>query len=403
MPRIIRTTLCLLALSALAPVAAGSAPATASHGARPAAAAHPIVGIGDDKTDMFRDPKFLALGVRYVRYDVPWDALTDPPLKARETAWLDDAHRLGLTVLVTIDHSDKVRYVYRYETVHHHRKRVRVAISQTRVLPTVSQYLAQFRAFRARFPWVTEFITWDETNYYGEATYDREALVAQYWKGMEAACSKCVILAAEFLDTPKHEAVPMTTWAEQFIKDAGRQPQYWALNNYEDANHLQTYRTESLLKAVKGDIWLAETGGIVARPLTKNPGFPQNAAHAALADHYLLYNIAALSPRIQRIYFYEWDATSPRNTWDTALVSWTGAIREGYVVVAKALSAWGTRPKCTISRLPPTCTGLGGGSSGSTGATGTTGVTGATGATGSTGATGATGSTGSTGATGSTG
>jgi hypothetical protein len=278
-----------------------------------------------------------------------------------------------------------------------HRKRV--AHSLSRVLPTLAQYMKQFKAYRARFPWVTEFVTWDETNYYGEATYDKEALVVSWWKGMQAACSKCTILAAEFLDTAKHEAVPMATWARIFVKDAGRQPKYWGLNNYEDANHLQTYRTKQLLSAVSGDIWLAETGGLVARPFTPNPGFPQNAAHAALADHYLIYKIGALSPRIQRIYFYEWDARTPHDNWDTAIISSYGTPRESYVVIAKALYSWGIHPNCTISRLPPTCTGLGGGAKGSTGSTGTTGSTGSTG---STGATGATGSTGATGVTGST-
>ena len=71
-----------------------------------------------------------------------------------------------------------------------------------------------------------------------------------------------------------------------------------------------------------GNIWLAETGGIVNRHNgTKDPGFPQNAAHAAIVDHYLLDTIGSLSPRMQRIYFYEWDAKTPRDSWDTALIS----------------------------------------------------------------------------------
>jgi hypothetical protein len=401
MRRIVPTLLCLVALGAVLPAATLSASATHS---RHANAFHPSIGIGDDKLDLFSDPKFLALGIKEVRYDVSWDALTVPSQRAATTKWLKAAHSRGLGVLLTIDHSKRV--IYKTETVHGHRKRV--AFSQSRILPTVSQYLAQFRAFRARFPWVTDFVTWDETNYFGEATYNKEALVAQYWKGMEAACSKCTILAAEFLDTDTHEAIPMTTWARSFIKSAGRQPAYWGLNNYEDANHLQTVRTKALLGAVRGDIWLAETGGIVNRPFTKHPGFPQNAAHAALADQFLIQKVGALSPRIQRIYFYEWDARTARDNWDTAIISSTGATRESYVIIAKTLLGWGVRPKCAISRIPPTCTGIGGGGkavrpTGGTGATGSTGGTGATGSTGASGSTGVTGSTGSTGSTGVTG
>ena len=394
MRRIFPTLVCLLALGAVLPVATLSASAPHS---RPAGSFHPSIGIGDDKLDLFSDPKFLALGIREVRYDVSWDALTVSGQRVATTKWLKAAHARGLSVLLTIDHSKRV--VYKTQTVHGHRKRI--AISQSRILPTVSQYLAQFRAFRSRFPWVTAYVTWDETNYYGEATYDKEALVAQYWKGMEAACRKCTILAAEFLDTDTHEAVPMTTWARTFIKYAGRQPAYWGLNNYEDANHLQTVRTKALLDAVHGNIWLAETGGIVNRPFTKHPGFPQNAAHAALADQFLIQRIGALSPRIQRVYFYEWDARTGTDNWDTALISATGATRESYVIVARTLYSWGIRPRCTISRIPPTCTGLGGGGK-AVGSNGGTGATGGTGSTGSTGATGSTGSSGSTGPTGST-
>ena len=397
MLRIIRLLACLLVLGAIVPAATLFARASHPHAA---ASVHPAIGIGDDKLDLFSDPKFLALGIHDVRYDVSWDALTDPTQRRNTTRWLDAAHARGLDVLLTIDHSKRV--IWKRETVKGHRKHV--AISQSRILPTVAQYLAQFRAFRRAFPWVTEYVTWDETNYYGEATYNHPALVAKWWKGMQAACRRCTILAAEFLDVDIHEAVPMSKWAREFVAAAGTQPKYWALNNYEDANHLQTVRTRQLLAAVHGDIWLAETGGIVNRPFTKHPGFPQNAAHAALADEFLIQRIGTLSPRIQRIYFYEWDARTPRDNWDTALVASDGAIRESYVIIARTLYAWGVRPKCTISRIPPTCTGLGAGGKavGGTGPTGSTGSTGTTGATGTTSTTGPSGPTSTTGPTGST-
>ena len=185
-----------------------------------------------------------------------------------------------------------------------------VAFSQSRVLPTAKQYIAAFKAFRARFPWVKEFATWDETNYYGEATYDKEALVASYYRGMRSACPSCRSWRPSSSTCRPSEAVPMTTWATAFDKALGYQPGYWGFNNYEDANHLVDTSTRALLRAVTGKIWLAETGGIVRRYGVTNPGFPQNAAHAAIVDRYVLTKLAMLSPRIQRIYLYEWDAHS---------------------------------------------------------------------------------------------
>jgi hypothetical protein len=394
--------LALIAASVLFARAPGPAPDRAHAGAagpaRPASTPrHPTIGIGDNKPDLFTDPKFLALRIRNVRYDMSWDALSVSWQRAEVTRWMNLAKKDGLTVLVTIDHSRRVLYKH----VAGHRKPV--AFSQSRVLPSVKQYVTAFKAFRSRFPWVKEFATWDESNCFCEATYGKEALVASYYRGMRSACPSCRILAAEFLDVPPNEAVPMATWAKAFDKALGYQPGYWGFNNYEDANHLVSTSTRALLRTVKGKIWLAETGGIVRRYGVKNPGFPQNAAHAATVDRYVLTKLATASPRIQRVYLYEWDAHSKKDGWDTALVSYTGAVREGYVAVAQILYGWGVRPDCAISLVPPTCTGLGaGGVGGTTGPTGVSGPSGPTGASGQTGASGASGTSGSTGASGAT-
>ena len=203
---------------------------------------HPEIGIGDDKADMFGDPRFQGLGIETVRYDMHWDALSVSSERRAVTAWMKAAHAGHLDVLVTLDHTDKVIYKKVKVKKKVHGKTVTVtekkAFHQTRVLPSVTSYSNAFKAFLRLFPWVKNFATWDETNYYGEATYDKEALVAQYYKALRKDCSSCKILAAEFLDVDKHEAIPMTTWARKLVKDLGYQPGYWGLNNYEDANHL---------------------------------------------------------------------------------------------------------------------------------------------------------------------
>ena len=364
-------------------LATSARPAAAS--ARAAATHHPVIGIGDGKTDLFKDPRFLALGIKNVRYDMAWDAMADPKQRLAATRWLNGAKSDGLSVLLTIDHSRRVIY-----------KRVPgkkklQPFGQSRVMPSTAAYLKAFRDIRARFPWVTQFATWDETNCYCEVTYNKETQVASYYRALRSACPKCTILAAEFLDIPKHLGIPMTTWASAFIKAAGGQPQYWGLNDYEDANHLVSGQTRSLLATVRGNIWLAETGGIVSRHNGTHADFPQNAAHAAVVNHYVLNTLASLSPRIQRVYLYEWDARSARDGWDTAEISYTGAPRESYVVLAQTLFSWGILPNCSMSRVPPTCTGLGGGGKGATGPSGPSGASGASGPTGATGVTGTTG------------
>jgi hypothetical protein len=347
MLRLTGSVLCVLAAGlTVAGVSAASAPA------RLAPVHHPAVGIGDNKSDMFTDPRFRALRMSNVRYDMSWDALSVTYQRQEVTTWMNAAKRDGLSVLVTIDHSYRVIH----KRVKVHGKTKLKAFSQSRVMPSTAQYIAAFKAFRKRFPWVKQFVTWDETNCYCEVTYNKETQIAAFYRGMRNACSSCTLLAAEFLDTDKRYAVPMTTWVSKLDKALGYQPGYWGLNDYEDANHLASTQTRQLLGLVRGRIWLAETGGIVNRHNgTKNPGFPQNAAHAAKVDTYILDKIGSLSPRIQRIYLYEWDAKTRVDSWDSALISFNTIPRPGYAVLANTLKAWGVKPNCSISRVPPSC------------------------------------------------
>ena len=39
----------------------------------------------------------------------------------------------------------------------------------------------------------------------------------------------------------------------------------WGLHNYIDANRFRTTGTRSLLRAVPGEVWFTETGGLVVR------------------------------------------------------------------------------------------------------------------------------------------
>jgi hypothetical protein len=344
MSRFTRPLLGVLALAIVLPVTLLSLAAAAP-------AHHPAVGIGDQTADLFTDPRFEALRIKNVRYDMSWDALSVTYQRQEVTTWMNAAKKDGLSVLVTIDHSDRV--IYRKVKVHGKTKKK--AFSQTRVMPSTAAYITAFKAFRKRFPWVKQFVTWDETNCYCEVSYNKETQIAAFYRGMRLACSSCTLLAAEFLDTAKQFAVPMKTWVSKLDKALGYQPGYWGLNDYEDANYLVSTQTRQLLGLVRGNIWLAETAGIVNRLGIKHAGFPQNAAHAAKVDSYILNKIGSLSPRIQRIYLYEWDAKTRIDSWDSALISYNTLPRQGYKVLANTLRAWGIKPNCSISLVPPSC------------------------------------------------
>lgn len=302
--------------------------------------AHPLIGIADENIELFSDQRFLALGIKQVRFYVSWDVLSslykDHYRRDVLRAWLGNARADGLTPLITFDHSDRK--------------------GQGGALPTVSKYSRAFREFRELYPWVTDFATWNEANYYGEPTARHPKRVAEYYLALRRDCPSCTVLAAELLDDDNPKvAVSEVRWAREFVRYAHRQPANWGLHNYVSANHLSEASTRQLLAAVTGNIWLTETGGILRFPHHGNPGFALTAAHQAKVDNFLLNTLPRISPRIRRVYLYEWRAPAKPTTWDSALIAYDNRPRQAYDVLANTLAAWGIEPNCAISTLPPAC------------------------------------------------
>ena len=281
--------------------------------AAPAAAtARVVIGIGDQKTEMFGDPRFKALHITHARLTVSWDALEYAWSRQEVDDWLSTARASGVTPLITFSHS-------------------RLA-GRRRVLPSTGLFAYEFHLFRKRYPWVRTFATWNEVNHCGEPTCHRVARVVSYYKAIRRLCPRCTVLAGELLDFPN-----MVSWVQQFQRIAKVDPKYWGLHNYRDANRLQTINTRNLLRATKGEIWLTETGGIVNRRNKSSVSFPQSPAHAALATRWVFDRIVPLSGRIRRVYLYHWNAQTPFDTWDSALIGPDDHARPALAVLRRVL------------------------------------------------------------------
>jgi hypothetical protein len=270
------------------------------------------IGIGDQKPDMFSDPRFLDSGIQYARRAVAWDALTSPGQTAGVDEWLNAARAAHVQPLISFTHSSLNR----------------------RKLPTPERLLYEFRRFHARYPWVTDFAAWNEANHCGEPTCHRPTLVAAYWRKLRLACPKCRILAAEVLDMPN-----MTSWVKAFRRAAKVEPRYWGLHNYIDANRLRTTGTRRLLKATgHALIWFTETGGIVSRTNRRKVTFPESASHAAIATRFVFDKLVPLSRRNTRVYLYHWNSEPGPKTWDSALIGPGGKPRPAYRVLERVLT-----------------------------------------------------------------
>ncbi len=271
--------------------------------AAPATAGALVVGIADQKPDMFKDRRFRQLGIRHARLTVPWDAMRYGWQVRELDRWLVPARRAGVHPLVSFGHSR----LYRRE------------------LPTPAELRLEFRRFKRRYPWVTNFATWNEANHCGEPTCHREALVAAYWRMLRRECPRCKVLAAELLDMPN-----LVMWVRRFKDRARAEPAAWGLHNYVEANRFRSDRLRSLLRHVRGSVWLTEVGGIVKRRVKRRytvRRIPESAAHAQRVMRFLFDDVVALSPRITRVYLYHWNAETRNDTWDSALVGPTGQRR----------------------------------------------------------------------------
>jgi hypothetical protein len=264
------------------------------------------VGIADQKADMFSDPRFAQLGIKRARIDVAYDVLLDAGQTAALDQWMSAAHAAGVQVLVTFDRSRRGG-----------RKSFR---------PDNYSLVKQFNRLRARYPFVKEWVTWNEPNLSQSATR-----TARQWLALKKACPSCTIVAADLVDRPN-----LARWAKLFIKTAHQQPKYWGLHNYADANQYKPRATKALLKAVKGKIWLTETGGVVKRRNGSSVKYSgESLTHAAKAINYIFTKLVRLSPRIQRVYVFHWNGRNA--SWDSALISPNGNARPAFAVLANLL------------------------------------------------------------------
>jgi hypothetical protein len=286
------------------------------------------IGIADQKAATFDDPRLHGLELRYARRSVAWDALRFPDQRDDLDAWLGGVRRMGAEPLITFARS-------RDRAGRQHRP------------PGPTEFLLQFHRFRKRYPDVKTYSAWNEANQCGTGTCNRADLVARYYNAIRRNCPGCKVVAADLLDQPN-----MVGWTRAFRRAAHVEPRYWGLHDYLDANRMQTVRTERLLRAVKGEVWLTEVGGLVARRNRSTVSIPQGKAHAAQAMRFIFDGLARLSPRVARVYVYHWRSSTPRDSWDSALVGSDGVRRPSLAVLERVLRQ--TRPAAGSGRRPST-------------------------------------------------
>jgi hypothetical protein len=274
------------------------------------------VGIADQDPLMFDNPNYQALGIKRIRYLVPFDWYKRGFQINEVTHFMNRANADGAEVLV---HFTARRGCYtngRYS-----RRTVCRA-------PSVSAYLASFKRFRARFPFADTFGVWNEGNHVSQPTAAKPRLAARYFLAARRTCGSCTLVAADVLDSRN-----MESWLAKFRAAAGGSANIFGLHNYGDVNRKRSNGTRRLLRAVPGQVWLTETGGI----LKFLPAFKRSESRQASATKYM-FRLAdtydrrrsGMRSRITRLYNYQWTGVPRSSRFDAGLVNPDGSARRAF-------------------------------------------------------------------------
>ena len=281
---------------------------------RPAAAAREpgsrvrqglIVGIGEHGTAMFSSPLFERLGIRHARLVTAYDTTSVKFEREIVDNWLAAARAAGVTPFITFAHS-------------------RV---NPQKLPSVAEYRKAVRSFRKRYPSVTTYAPWNEINHQSQPTFRSPERAAEFYDVLKAECGGCTVLAADVLDQSG-----VGDYLRRFKARVGGEPRLWGLHNYSDTNRFRDTGTREVLAAVDGDVWLTETGGIAKF----GRSFPYDLQRQARAVR-SMFRLARSSPRIKRLYVYNWTGAPRDARFDAGLTTPAGRPRPAYRAMARAL------------------------------------------------------------------
>jgi hypothetical protein len=297
-----RTTLLLAAFAALVLCA----PASANY----------RVGLSEQNAAVFDQPAWQDLKLKRIRYVIPWDYYKVDFAKSEADQFLNLAHQHKQDVLLMFTAHRGCWNGKRYSK----RKACR--------LPSRKRYKRAFKHVRKDYPWVKTFAPWNEANHKSQPTSRNPKRAAQYFRIMDRGCRKCRVLAADVLDQSN-----VRSWLRRFQRHSHNRGRIWGLHNYKDVNRRQSKGIRNVLRTVRGQVWLTETGGIVK---FKSSGFKRSERRAANRTKYMFKLVDRWDKRrrgykskITRIYVYRWFG-EPRGRFDAGLMDADGSPRRAF-------------------------------------------------------------------------
>jgi hypothetical protein len=325
-PLLTRGLVAIPILALACAVIAPSAISQASRGPVGVASASYQTGMGDESDEMFNDPLWRQLHMKYVRYIAPYDAAVKPYSLNKAKRWIDAAERQHAQVLVAFYHSE---------------------YTPTK-LPSVATYQKDVQKFVKLFPKVRYYQAYDEANRGNVPrafSSPSAAGAAAYYQALIRVCRGCTVIGLDVLD--QYNITPTLRYISEFKRAIGRlhtvMPRIWGLHNYSDVNRQESVRTRQLVRALGSQVWLTETGGIVQFGGSFPNKHGSGLTRAAKVIQYM-FRMARAIPQVKRLYIYDWSGGTTSTRFDAGLTDRKHKPRPGYVVVCRELHA----AKCNV-------------------------------------------------------
>ena len=204
-----------------------------------------------------------------------------------------------------------------------------------------ASYKQGLKALLGRYPWITEIEAWNEPNDNTEPTANDPAVAAAYYEAARSVCPSCTVIAGDFLDGPS-----LQSYMQGYQRALTESPSVWGLHDYFDATYFEKDGVDTLLAATSGDVWLTETGGLVA-----NGDLAHDEGRAAQSVSWL-YGLASVHPRISHMFFYGWLQGDDPSGFDSGLLRNDGTPRPAYWAIRAHTNPSLTNPAQPPSRPP---------------------------------------------------
>jgi hypothetical protein len=285
-----------------------------------------LTGIGDEQGEMFGNPLWRQLHTKIVRFITPYDTAMREYNLLKAEGWIHAAEAEHQEILVAFYHSE-------YTATKN---------------PSVATYKKDVAKFLKIFPHIRVYQAWDEANRGNERgvfSSPSAETNAKYYQALKRDCHACTVIGLDVLD--QDDIYPTLDYIAEFKREVYRlktvMPTIWGLHDYSDVNRLEGWRTHDIVKALGGQVWLTETGGIVKFggefPNKRGSGL-RRAANVIK----FTFKVAAENPQIKRLYLYDWTGGNSRTRFDAGLMNEHDKPRPGYVVVCRQLHA----AKCDV-------------------------------------------------------